>query len=154
LRCDIVFVVGRKTKTNSHFVVEEKCGHRGIDKLKTHTAISLLEAQIKQVSFYCARGFNPEKLYYDDGANVTGTKFMLQEQRLILKHWPPGQHESIVDANTRVLNAYIRSVIVCLPYQMPEALISHLAVDAYCIHETRCATKSRAWRHPTCSWKE
>jgi len=76
LRCDIVFVGGRKTKTPFHFVVEEKCGLRGIEKLKTQTAISLFEAPTKQVSFYRARGFSPEKLFYDDGANVTGAKYM------------------------------------------------------------------------------
>jgi len=142
LRCDIVFVGGRKTKTPFHFVIEEKCGHRGIEKLKTQTAISLFEAQMKQVSFYRARGFSPEKLYYDDGANVTGTNYMLQEQKLILKQWPPGQHEPMAEANTRVLNADMRSVIVSLPYEMPEALIPHLAVDVCNTRNAMCNNKS------------
>jgi len=92
LRCDIAFIGGRKSKTPFHFAVEEKCGHLGVEKLKTQTALSLFEAQMKQVNFYRARGFNPEKLFYDDCTNVQGTKYMLQEQRIILKQWPPGQH--------------------------------------------------------------
>jgi len=142
LRCDIAFIGGRKAKTPFHYAIEEKCGYRGIEKLKTQTSLSLFEAQMKQVNFYRARGFNPEKLYYDDGANVLGTKYMLQEQKLLLKQWASGQHEPMAESNTRVLNNDMRSVIVSLPYQMPEALIPHLAVDVCNTRNAMCNNKS------------
>jgi len=142
LRCDIAFIGGRKAKTPFHFAVEEKCGYRGIEKLKAQTSLALYEAQMKQINFYRARGFNPEKLYYDDGANVQGTKYMLQEQRILLNQWPSGQHEPMAESNTRVLNTDIRSVIVSLPYQMPEAMIPHLAVDVCNTRNALCNNKS------------
>ncbi len=142
LRCDIAFVGGRKAKTPFHFVVDEKCGYRGVEKLKTQTAASLHEAQMKQINFFRARGFNPTTLFYDDGANVHGTKHLLEAQRVRLKQWPPGQHEPMAEANARVLNTDMRSVIVSLPYQLPEALIPHLAVDVCNTRNTMCNNKS------------
>jgi len=84
LRCDIVFVGGRKTKAPFHFVVEEKCGHRGIEKLKTQTAISLFEAQMKQILLlHRARGFSPEKLRMVLHAAVT-------EDEMVRQPYPSG----------------------------------------------------------------
>ena len=97
---------------------------------------------MKQVNFYRAKGFSPTMLLYDDGANEQGTKYMLQEQRLTLQQWPPGQHEPMAEANTRVLNTDMRSVIVSPPYQMPEAMIPHLAVDVCNTRNATCNNKS------------
>jgi len=133
---------GPKAKKPFHFSVDKCCGYPGVEKLKSQTALSLHEAQMRQVNFYRARGFNPTTMYYDDGANVAGTKHLLQEQRIILKQWPPGQHEPMAEANTRVLNADLRSVIVSLPYNLPETLIPHLAVDVCNTRNALCNNRS------------
>ena len=145
VHCDIVYVPTTNGKCILyHLSADEYCTDILVYPMENQLANTIHEAQMKVINHYRTLGFAVDKLYYDDGTNISATRHMLEKANVQLVQAPATEHDKQAESAFRTIKSSMRSVLSALPYRLPVALLKYLMEDVALTRSLVTTTNSGA----------